>query len=74
MRFAASLTCADGRYIAHCLEVDIAGEGSTREDAIANLKRELEVYMKETPAVAPPSDPKIGPVEVVITESGVPWS
>jgi len=60
----------EGVYIAHCLEVDIAGEGPTEDEAVECLRRELELYLKAAPAVGPPaSTPRIGPVEVVVTES-----
>ena len=70
MRFAAALTRENGHFILHCLDVDIAGEGATREAALASLERELELYLKETPAVGPPGeDPDIGPIDIVVTEN-----
>lgn len=70
MRFAAAVSHEEGVYIAHCLEVEIAGEGPTQEAAVESLRHELELYLKAAPAVGPPaSGPHIGPVEVVVTES-----
>lgn len=34
----------DGVFVARCLELDIATDGLTREEAVANLKEALECY------------------------------
>jgi hypothetical protein len=66
MKFVATMSEEDGRFIATCLEVDIAGEGSTKELALESLRRELDLYLHQSSAVAPPSHPDIEPVEVVL--------
>ncbi len=68
MRFAASITLEEGTYVAQCLEVDVAGEGATREEAVESLKRELEAYLHDSEAVAPPKEPAVSDVEIVVTE------
>lgn len=61
--FTASLTREDGWYIAQCLEVDVASQGETEEEALANLREALELYFEPpTPTIAP----TLRPVEVEI--------
>jgi predicted RNase H-like HicB family nuclease len=69
MRVSAVLTQTGGRWVAHCEEVDRAGEGDTPDQAVACLREALKEYF-ETEAVAPPSDPGIGPIEIDLV--GVP--
>jgi predicted RNase H-like HicB family nuclease len=48
--FTASL-CQEGEwYIAQCTQVDVASQGSTEEEALANLREALELHF--TPPVA----------------------
>jgi predicted RNase H-like HicB family nuclease len=61
--FTASITREDGWYIAQCLEVDVASQGASEEEALANLREALELYFEPpTPTVAP----RLLPVEVEI--------
>ncbi|MCL2298048.1 MAG: type II toxin-antitoxin system HicB family antitoxin [Proteobacteria bacterium] len=34
----------DGACVARCLDVEVASEGDTEEEAIANLREALELY------------------------------
>lgn len=36
----------DGAYIARCLDMDLASEGDTQEEAVANLQEALELYFE----------------------------
>ncbi|MBI5223503.1 type II toxin-antitoxin system HicB family antitoxin [Candidatus Micrarchaeota archaeon] len=37
----------DGKwYVAHCMELQITSQGKTVEEALANLKEALELYVK----------------------------
>jgi predicted RNase H-like HicB family nuclease len=45
-------------YVAQCLNVDVASEGDTEDDARANLREALELYFDE-----PTSDAAIAVVE-----------
>ncbi len=36
-------------YVAQCLNVDVSSFGETVEDAIANLKEALELYLEDAP-------------------------
>ena len=37
----------DGAFVARCLDVDVASEGDTKEEAIANLREALELYFED---------------------------
>lgn len=41
----------DGAHIAHCLDVEVASEGDTQEEAIANLREALEFYFDNHPEI-----------------------
>ena len=45
----------DGAFVAQCLDVDVASEGDTENDALAALKEALELYFEDgkAPAVTP---------------------
>jgi predicted RNase H-like HicB family nuclease len=61
--FTASITQEGEWFVAQCLEVDVASQGKTEEEALANLREALELYFEPpTPTVAP----EIRPVEVEI--------
>ncbi|MGD0674960.1 MAG: type II toxin-antitoxin system HicB family antitoxin [Polyangiaceae bacterium] len=66
MKVSAVLTRAAGRWIAHCEEVDRAGEGDTPEQAVSNLRQALEEYFGYTEAVAPPPEPALEAIEVEV--------
>jgi predicted RNase H-like HicB family nuclease len=51
MRFTAAVTHEDALYVARCLEVEVASQGPTVEEALASLKEALELYFED---VAPP--------------------
>jgi predicted RNase H-like HicB family nuclease len=36
-------------YIAQCLEIDVASQGNTIEEALANLAEAVELYLEEVP-------------------------
>ena len=37
----------DGVFVAHCAEIDIASEGDTEQEALANLYEAVELYFAE---------------------------
>jgi predicted RNase H-like HicB family nuclease len=59
--FTASVWQEDDWYIAQCLEVDIASQGKTRTEALANLVEALHLHF--TPPVATIT-PDIASIEV----------
>jgi predicted RNase H-like HicB family nuclease len=53
-RFTASITQEGEWYVAQCLEVDIASQGATEDEALANLREALELYFEPpTPTLKP---------------------
>ena len=51
--FTASVREEDGEYIAQAHEVDVEGHGANLDDALANLREEVELYFKPGAAVVP---------------------
>jgi predicted RNase H-like HicB family nuclease len=61
--FTASITREDGWYIAQCLEVDVASQGESEDDALANLREALELHYEPPNSTAMPN---LRPIEVDI--------
>ncbi len=51
--FTASITQEDDWYIAQCLEVDIASQGDSEEEALHNLSEALALHFTPPVATAP---------------------
>ena len=53
-RFSASVWREDDLFVAQCLEVDVASQGETEAEALANVREALELYFEPpTPTLAP---------------------
>jgi predicted RNase H-like HicB family nuclease len=52
--FTASVWREDNWYIAQCLEVDVASQGETEEEALENLEEALELYFEPPSATLAP--------------------
>ena len=61
--FAASVWREGDWYVSQCLEVDVASQGETDEEAFANLKEALELHFEAPPATRPP---KLRTIEVEV--------
>lgn len=64
MRFTAAITHDSPWYVARCIEVEVASQGKTVEETLANLKEALELYFEDA---SPPEDlepPIIATVEL----------
>ena len=61
--FTASITLEADWYVVQCLEVDVASQGETEEEALVNLGEALALHF--TPPVAT-ALPDLRPVEVEI--------
>ncbi len=61
--FAASVWREGKWWVSQCLEVDVASQGETEEEAVANLKEALELHFEPPQATRPP---KLRTVEVEI--------
>lgn len=64
--FKASLWREDDWVIAQCLEVDVASQGSSEDEALANLQEALALHFEPPQATAAP---KIWPIEVEVSAS-----
>jgi predicted RNase H-like HicB family nuclease len=51
-------------YVARCLEVEATSQGETVEEALANLRGVVEVYLEEKPAPALPPPPLVTSIDV----------
>jgi len=52
--FAATVWREGEWYISQCLELDIASQGATEEEALENLKEALELHFEPPRATRPP--------------------
>ena len=50
-------------YVSQCLEVDVASQGSTEEEALANLREALELHFEPPQPTRPP---KVRMIEVEV--------
>ena len=48
-QFSAIVWKEDNWYVARCLEVEVASQGKTKKEALANLKEALELYFEDEP-------------------------
>jgi predicted RNase H-like HicB family nuclease len=53
-KFTASVWREGDWFVAQCLEVDVASQGKTEEEALANLPEALELHFEEPQATAAP--------------------
>lgn len=42
----------DGIYVARCLDLDVASDGATDEEALANLREAIELYFERNAEAA----------------------
>jgi predicted RNase H-like HicB family nuclease len=56
MRLNAIVTRTEGEdvYVAQCVEVDVASQGETVEEALRNLQEAIELYFDDEQDLAPP--------------------
>jgi len=47
LEFTASITHEDPWYVARCLDVEVASQGETVEEARTNLEEALELYVED---------------------------
>jgi predicted RNase H-like HicB family nuclease len=60
----AAIVWREGQwYVSQCLEVDVASQGESEEEALANLKEALELHF-EQPQATRPSAVRMVEVEV----------
>jgi predicted RNase H-like HicB family nuclease len=55
MRQFAAIVWREGKsYVSQCLELDVASQGETEEEALANLKEAIELHFEAPQATRPP--------------------
>ena len=57
--FSASVWQEGAWYVAQCLDVDVASQGRTEDEALANLREALELHFEEPQATLTPVTRKI---------------
>ena len=66
IRLTATVTRDGDWYVARCLDVEVASQGRTIDEALANLREALELYFEDQP-VPDSSEPIVAPVEVKLS-------
>ena len=61
--FKASVSREGDWFVAQCLDIDVASQGRSEDDALAKLREALELHFEEPRASAAPD---IWPLEVEI--------
>ena len=61
--FAATVWQEGDWYVSQCLEVDVASQGKSEEEALANLQEALELHFEIPQATRPP---KLRMIEVEV--------
>ncbi len=54
-QFSASVWREGDWYVSQCLEVDVASQGETEEEALANLSEALALYYESPSATRAPA-------------------
>ena len=57
--FTARILREDGWYVAQCVEVDIASQGESEEQALENLREALQLHFEAPTATTVPTTRKI---------------
>jgi len=66
VRLTAAVTREDDWYVARALEVEVASQGRTIDEALANLREALELYFEHEP-VPETTEPIVAPIEVELS-------
>jgi len=66
VRFTAAITEEEGWFVARCLEVEVASQGETFDEARANLAEALELYFEDQPDVEISGPPVIVPIDIAV--------
>lgn len=62
-QFAAIVWHEGDGCVSQCLQVDIASQGQTEDEALANLREPVELHFEQPRATCPPA---VGTIEVEI--------
>jgi predicted RNase H-like HicB family nuclease len=61
--FTARVWKEENLFIAQCAEIDVASHGKTEQEALANLREALELYLEPPTATV---IPKVSSIEVEV--------
>lgn len=64
MKLTAAITNEGAWHVARCLEVEVASQGETAEEALANLREALELYFEDAAMTEPVEPPIIATIEL----------
>jgi predicted RNase H-like HicB family nuclease len=64
MRLTAAITHEAPWYVARCLDVEVASQGESVEEALVNLREALELYFEDAPLPDSDEPPIIASVEI----------
>lgn len=64
MKLTAAVTHEGPWYVARCLEVEVASQGKTSEEALENLKEALELYFEDVEGPGDFEPPIISTIEL----------
>jgi len=53
-QFATTVWREGDWYVSQCLEIDVASQGKTEDEALANLREALELHFEPPQATRPP--------------------
>jgi predicted RNase H-like HicB family nuclease len=62
--FTAAVHQEDDWFVAQCLEIDVASQGRNIEEALANLREAVELYLEEVEDPRPTATPLVTSFEV----------
>jgi predicted RNase H-like HicB family nuclease len=65
VQLTAAITHEGNWYVARCLQVEVASQGETVEQALANLREALELYFEDEP-LPDTQTPIIVPLEISV--------
>jgi predicted RNase H-like HicB family nuclease len=57
--FSAIVTRDGGLFVAQCLDVDVASQGASEDEALSNLQEAIELYFESPRATAAPQVRKV---------------
>ena len=66
VQLTAAITHEGAWYVARCLQVEVASQGESVEQALDNLRQALELYFEDEPLPADVQAPIIAPVKISI--------
>lgn len=64
LQLTAAVTQEDEWFVARCLDVEVASQGTSVEEALTNLREALELYFEDHPGLESPAHPIVAPIEI----------